>query len=125
MCHAANGSRRYSWCNPVLRCSTIEQMFAPEAAAAFDTRPSNVVGLQRDAPTPKSLNYSVGIQRELGWGTVLDVAYVGSQTDNIEVHNYRINDVPYGARFIDVNPQNINPATGGVLTDDFLRPYSV
>ena len=108
--------------NPVLRYSTIDQMFAPDAAAAFDTRPSNVLGLQHDAPTPKSLNYSVGVQRELGWGTVLDVAYVGSKTDNIEL-TYNLNDVPYGARFIDVNPQNINPATGGVLTDDFLRPF--
>jgi len=109
--------------NPVLRYSTIDQMFAPEAAAAFDTRPSSgVLGLQHDAPTPKSLNYSVGIQREIGWGTVLDVTYVGSKTRNIEV-TYAINDLPYGTNFIDVNPQNINPATGAVLPADFLRPY--
>ena len=29
--------------------------------------------------TPKSLNYSAGIQREIGWGTVLDVTYAGCQ----------------------------------------------
>ncbi len=109
--------------NPVLRYSTIDQMLTPEGAAAFDTRPSSgILGLQHDAPTPKSLNYSVGIQREIGWGTVLDVTYAGSRTKNIEV-SYNINDLPYGTNFIDVHPENINPATGTVLPADFLRPY--
>ena len=109
--------------NPVLRYSTIDQMLTPEGAAAFDTRPSSgILGLQHDAPTPKSLNYSVGIQREIGWGTVLDVTYAGSRTRNIEV-SYNINDLPYGTNFIDVHPENINPATGTVLPADFLRPY--
>jgi hypothetical protein len=109
--------------NPVLRYSTIDQMFTPEGIAAFDTRPSGgILGLQRDAPTPKSLNYSIGVQREIGWGTVLDVTYAGSRTRNIEV-TYAINDLPYGTNFIDANPQNINPATGTVLPADFLRPY--
>jgi hypothetical protein len=109
--------------NPVLRYSTIALMQTPEARAAFDTTPSGVTGFQHVAPTPKSLNYSIGVQRELGWGTVLDVTYVGSQTRNIEV-TYQINDVPYEANFIDVNPQNIDPRTGGVLPANFLRPYS-
>ena len=68
------------------------------------------------------LNYSIGVQRELGWGTVLDVTYAGSKTQNIEV-TYQYNDLPYGTNFIDVNPQNINPRTGGVLPANFLRPY--
>ncbi len=109
--------------NPVLRYTTIDAMFAAESAGAFDTRPSGgVLGLQHDAPTPQSLNYSVGIQREIGWGTVLDVTYAGSQTRRIEV-GYAINDLPYGTNFIDLHPENINPATGAVLPADFLRPY--
>ena len=36
---------------------------------------------------------------------------------------YNINDLPYGTNFIDVNPQNIDPRTGGVLPANFLRPY--
>jgi hypothetical protein len=109
--------------NPVLRYTTIDLMFSPEAQGAFDTRPSSgVLGLQHDAPTPHSLNYSVGIQREIGWGTVLDVTYAGSQTRRIEV-GYAINDLPYGTNFIDLHPENINPATGAVLPADFLRPY--
>lgn len=108
--------------NPVMRYSTIATMFGPESAGAFDTQPSNVTGFQHDAPTPKSLNYSIGIQRELGWGTVLDVAYAGSQTRNIEV-SFNLNDLPYGTNFIDLHPENINPATGTVLQANFLRPY--
>ncbi len=109
--------------NPVLRYTTIDAMFSPEAQGAFDTRPSGgVLGLEHNAPTPQSLNYSVGIQRELGWGTVLDVTYAGSQTRRIEV-TYAINDLPYGTNFIDLHPENINPATGAVLPADFLRPY--
>ena len=76
--------------NPVLRYSTIALLQTPEARAAFDTTPSGVTGFQHDAPTPKSLNYSIGVQRELGWGTVLDVTYAGSKTQNIEVtYNYQ------------------------------------
>jgi Carboxypeptidase regulatory-like domain/TonB-dependent Receptor Plug Domain len=108
--------------NPVLRYSTIAQLQTPEARAAFDTTPSGVTGFQHDAPTPESLNYSIGVQRELGWGTVLDVTYAGSQTRKIEV-TYQLNDLPYGANFIDVNPQNIDPRTGGVVPANFLRPY--
>ena len=108
--------------NPVLRYATIALLQTPEARAAFDTTPSNITGFQHVAPTPKSLNYSIGVQRELGWGTVLDVTYAGSKTENIEV-TYQYNDLPYGTNFIDVHPENIDPRTGGVLPANFLRPY--
>jgi hypothetical protein len=109
--------------NPVLRYSSISQLQTAEAQAAFDKTPSGVTGFQHNAPTPRSLNYSIGVQRELGWGTVVDVTYAGSKTRDIEIQNYAINDLPYGTNFIDVNPQNINPQTGGVLPANFLRPY--
>jgi hypothetical protein len=81
-----------------------------------------MTGFQHVAPTPRSLNYSVGVQREIGWGTVVDVTYAGSKTHDIEV-TYNINDLPYGTNFIDVHPENIDPRTGGVLPANFLRPY--
>ncbi len=108
--------------NPILRYSTIALMQTPEAQAAFDKTPSNVTGFQHDAPTPQSLNYSIGIQREIGWGTVVDVTYAGSKTQRIEV-TYNYNDLPYGTNFIDVHPENIDPRTGTVLPANFLRPY--
>ena len=67
-------------------------------------------GIERDAKTPMSYNYSVGVQRELGWGTVLDVTYAGFQMRNGEMET-NINPVPDGARFLDVNPQNADPRT--------------
>lgn len=56
-------------------------------------------------------NWSVGVQRDLGWNLVADVAYVGSigrrllQTNNL-------NAVPYGTNFL---PSSIDRTTGGAL----------
>ena len=90
--------------------------------AAFSSRPSNVFGLERDAKTPRSYNWSVGVQRDLGWGTVVDVTYSGSAGRNLEVVE-NINVVPDGAKFLDINPQNRTRRTPLPLPDDFLRPY--
>jgi hypothetical protein len=59
------------------------------------------------------------VQRDIGFRTVLDVAYVGS----LGRHLYQrrdLNTLPYGARFL---PQNQDPTTGRPLPDNFLRPY--
>ncbi len=91
--------------------------------AAFSSRPSSVFGLERDAKTPRSYNWSIGVQRDLGWGTVVDVTYSGSAGRHLEVVQ-NINVVPDGAKFLDINPQNRNPQnTAQPLPDDFLRPY--
>ncbi len=91
--------------------------------AGFSLRPSNVFGLERDAKTPTSYNWSIGIQRELGWGTVIDVTYSGSTTRHLEIVS-DINAVPDGARYVDINPQNANPQNPSTaLPAEFLRPY--
>ena len=91
--------------------------------AAFSSRPSNAFGLERDARTPTSYNWSFGVQRDLGWGTVVDVTYSGSTTRNLEVVQ-DINVVPDGARYLDVNPQNRDPRNpASPLPSEFLRPY--
>src|SRR6185295_7565440 len=72
----------------------------------------------------KSYNYSAGIQREVGWGTVVDVTYAGFQMRNGEMST-NINPVPDGARFLDVHPENRNPQTANsAKASEFLRPYS-
>ena len=92
-------------------------------AGAFANRPSNVFGIERDAKTPVSYNYSVGVQRELGWGTVLDVTYAGFQMRNGEMEAEH-QSVPDGARYLDVNPQNADPRTPTAAKPaEFLRPY--
>jgi hypothetical protein len=65
---------------------------------------------------------SVGVGRDIGWGTVVDVAYVGSVGRHLEMQ-WNINAVPDGARFLDLNPQNVDPRTGAALPAEFLRPY--
>ncbi|HEV2982923.1 MAG TPA: carboxypeptidase regulatory-like domain-containing protein [Vicinamibacterales bacterium] len=75
--------------------------------------------LNRSNPPARAYNTSLGFQRDIGWGTIVDVAYVGSFGRNIgQIRD--INQVPYGARFL---PQNQDPTTRKPLADDFLRPY--
>ena len=63
------------------------------------SRPSNVFALERDAQTPSSYNWSLGVQREIGWGTVVDLTYVGNVTRHLELAQ-NINVVPDGAKFL-------------------------
>jgi hypothetical protein len=63
------------------------------------------------------------VQREIGWGTVVDATYVGSRERHLEVVQ-NINVVPDGTRYLDLNPQNRNPQnTANPLPPEFLRPY--
>lgn len=83
--------------------------------------PSNVnapqVGEQKP---PMVMNYSLSIQRDIGFGTVLDVAYVGSAGRHL-LYERNINPIPMYARF---DPANIDPTTNRPLQDNFLRPYT-
>jgi hypothetical protein len=108
---------------PSIFYTTMDALLVAGAAGAFSNRPSGVFGIERDARTPTSYNYSIGVQRELGWGTVLDVTYAGFQMRNAEIAK-SINSVPDGARFLDVNPQNANPQNPTAAKPaEFLRPY--
>ncbi|HLH18785.1 MAG TPA: carboxypeptidase regulatory-like domain-containing protein [Bryobacteraceae bacterium] len=71
------------------------------------------------AKTVTAYQANLGIQRQLGWGTVLDVAYVGNFGRHLgEV--VQLNEVPYGADFL---PSSANPQ-GGILNENFFRPYA-
>ena len=73
---------------------------------------------------PLTYNYTLAIQKDLGWNTVLDVAYVGNNTHHI-VQTRNMNILPQGVRFLPssrdttVTPTAANP---GALPDVFLRP---
>jgi hypothetical protein len=110
---------------PSIFYGTLDTLLAVGAQGAFSNRPSAVFGVERDAKTPKSYNYSIGLQRELGWGTVIDVTYAGFQMRNAEIA-VGINSVPDGARFLDIHPENRDPrqATPTAKPAEFLRPYS-
>ena len=100
--------------------NTLDNFMAP--GATLSGRPVGVNGLERDAATPVAYRFSSGIQQEIGWGTVVDVSYVGALNRHLEMQT-NINYIPDGAKFVDLHPENIDPRTGKALPDDFLRPY--
>jgi len=59
------------------------------------------------------------IQRDIGFGTVLQAAYVGTFGRHLG-ENVQLNTVPFGAEFL---PQNQNPQTNTPLNDNYFRPY--
>jgi hypothetical protein len=101
--------------------------------------PSGVAGLQRDAKTPSAYSFSLGVTQDIGWGSVVDVSYVGVLNRHMDTSR-NINAVPNGANCLgttaapcapltsvvtDVRTINlINPLTGARWpSDDFRRPY--
>jgi len=91
-------------------------------------RPTTLNAVEINTRTPTIYNFSIGIQQEIGFKTLLEVSYVGSLARHLG-QRINLNAVPDGARFLDLNPQNRNPFSApsatalGALGDDFLRPY--
>ena len=65
-------------------------------------------------------NWSLGVQRDVGFQTVVDVSYVGNVGRHLQV-GQNLNTLPYGTRFL---PQNQDSTTSKPLSDNFLAPYS-
>ncbi len=110
--------------NPIIFYNTMSTTFVPGVAPA--NRPGNVEALETTYKTPSSFNWSVGLRRELGWGTSLDATYVGSVGRNMEMY-YDLNAVQDGVRYVDLNPPARDPGSTSataVLPPEFLRPYS-
>jgi len=81
--------------------------------------PTGVFGIERSYSPPAVYNWSFGIQQGIGFGTVLDVAYVGSVARHL-LQRRSLNSVNYGTRFLS---SSIDPTTGNTpLPDNFLRP---
>jgi len=92
------------------------------------TSPTNVTGIQRlGNKLPVTYQYNFGIQRDIGFKTVVDVAYAGSNTHHT-ARNWNYNLLPSGIRFrpssrdLTVTPSTTNLANPGALPDVFLRP---
>jgi hypothetical protein len=102
--------------NPRVFYGTMDTLLSTAGA----TFPSNVRGWEKNIKTPVMYNFSFGVQRDIGWGTVVDLAYVGSLQRHLQVSR-NINRVPAGARFL---PQNQDPSRPGfALPDTFFRPF--
>ena len=102
-----------------------------------------MAAVETNSKTPTSYNFTVGFQQDIGFKTVLEVAYVGSLSRHLGERR-NINQVPDNAHFIDLNPFGPNcniqvnavctrnpfsntslngPNITGVIGDNFLRPY--
>jgi len=81
--------------------------------------PQNVVGQENYGKTPTIYNVSLGIQRNIGFGTVVDAAYVGAFSRHLE-WVFQQNDVPLGANWQRPNLDPTNPSVA--LPANFLRP---
>ena len=64
-------------------------------------------------------NWSLGIQQNIGFNTLLDVSYVANTGRHLR-QNIPLNTLPPGARF---RPEALDRTTGRPLPDVFLRPY--
>jgi hypothetical protein len=98
--------------------TTIEDLLE----TSLSVSPAGVFGIERDYDSPAVYNYSLGVQQNIGFKTVLDVAYVGSLARHL-LQRRSINSVAYGQRF---RPESIDPTVAGGATplpDNFLRPY--
>jgi hypothetical protein len=110
--------------NPIIFYNTMSTTFVQGVTLA--NRPGNLEALETDYKTPSSYNWSIGLRRELGWGTSLDATYAGSVGRNLEMY-YDLNAVADGTRFVDLNPAARDPGSTSataVLPPEFLRRYT-
>lgn len=91
--------------------------------ASGNLAPGTVTGHDLHRRTPTIFNISFGVQQDIGHGTVVDAKYVSTLGRNLTTTR-AIQTLPYGTRFLDVNPQNRDPgaAPGTVLPANFLVP---
>jgi hypothetical protein len=128
---------------PVLYYGSLTNINAATANGARGT-----IGLTAVSPadrTPHIYSYNLGIQRNVGLGVVVDIAYVGSLGRDLE-QVINLNAVPYGATF-KASSQDPTKYTNGIvpavqpglqaaylnaglsfnglnaLAQDFLRPF--
>src|SRR5262249_783127 len=95
--------------------TTIKDLLAKSGGGSvlpFSVSPAGVFGIQRSYDSPVVYNFSLGVQRDIGFKTVLDVAYVGSLARHL-MQRRSINSVPYGGRFL---ASSIDPTVSGGAT---------
>jgi len=87
--------------------------------------PPNFTQWSGHTPIPQNRSASFGIQQNIGWGTVLDVAYQGTWGLNRNL-NYNINAVPlyadFSAKYADPTSATTNPLQPQHLPSIFERP---
>jgi len=105
--------------NPTHPPGGISQLFSiGDTGVIFPTSLSG--SLQENGKRPVFYNSSLGIQRRLGFQTVLDVAYVGTLGRHLG-QTVDLNGLPPGTRFLSSSQDPTQPSSP--LPDNFLRRY--
>lgn len=86
------------------------QVLFPTDVQSFDPKFDKV---------PTVYRWSLGVQRDIGLGTIVEVDYVGSTSRHLR-QNRAINTLAPGVRFL---PSSLDPTTNRPLPDNFLRPF--
>ena len=86
------------------------QVLFPADVQSFDPKFDRV---------PTVYRWSLGLQRDIGRGTIVELDYVGSTSRHLR-QNRSINTLAPGVRFL---PSSLDPTTNRPLPDNFLRPY--
>jgi hypothetical protein len=110
-----NGQQPVAY-TPTLYFSTLDTFLDAQGTVGPSGVNAPQVGTQ---PLPRIMNFSFGVQREVGFKTVVDAAYVGALGRHL-LYARNINAIPMYARF---DPANVDSTTGSPLPDNFLRPY--
>jgi len=85
------------------------------ASGGLELGPPNIIGAARDGHIPAVYSYSLGVQRELGFDTVVDVAYVATLSRHL-AQGRNLNAIPYGTTFTR-EAQDPSRYPGGVAPD--------
>jgi hypothetical protein len=102
---------------PTVYYTTISNLLA----SPLSQTPPSVIAIQRNFTPPAVYNWSFGIQQDVGFGTVLDVAYVGNTQKHL-LQDRDLNATAYGTNFL---PSSIDSTIAGGKTPlpaNFLRP---
>ena len=95
--------------------------------------PVTISALEAQSHIPSTYNFSLGIQQEIGFKTVVEASYVGAFARHLGERR-NINAIPDNARFVDCavaakfgvpcHVENRDPFTASsAKNNDFLRPY--
>lgn len=105
---------------PTIYYNGLSAISSGEASTGSLFPPGTVRMFELDYSPATVYNYSFNIQQNIGFGSVLSVAYVGNRATNL-LQNRNLNAIPYGARFQASSQDPTSP--GRPLTDTFLVPY--
>ena len=117
-----NGSQNSIFKNPPIQLNPVLYY------GSFDTLlnsanflfPSATMGYDAARPLAHTMNFSFGVQRNVGFGTVVDVSYVGSLGRHL-IQARNLNSIPFGSNFLAKNADPTQP--GKPLPASFQEPY--